>query len=101
MFGLSKVLRMGEGRKIKRLQKIAEEVLALEPEMADLTDEELKAKTDEFKERIANGETVDDLLYEAFAVVREASYRVLGQKHYLVQVMGDYEIGRASCRERV
>ena len=49
MFGLSKVLRMGEGRKIKRLQKIAEEVLALEPEMADLTDEELKAKTDEFK----------------------------------------------------
>ena len=88
MFGLSKVLRMGEGRKIKRLQKIAEEVLALEPEMADLTDEELKAKTDEFKERIANGETVDDLLYEAFAVAREASYRVLGQKHYLVQVMG-------------
>jgi len=79
---------MGEGRKIKRLQKIAEEVLALEPEMADLTDEELKAKTDEFKERIANGETVDDLLYEAFAVAREASYRVLGQKHYLVQVMG-------------
>jgi len=79
---------MGEGRKIKRLQKIAEEVLALEPEMADLTDEELKAKTDEFKERIADGETVDDLLYEAFAVAREASYRVLGQKHYLVQVMG-------------
>ena len=88
MFGLSKVLRVGEGRKIKRLQKIAEEVLALEPEMADLTDEELKAKTDEFKERIADGETVDDLLYEAFAVAREASYRVLGQKHYLVQVMG-------------
>ena len=88
MFGLSKVLRMGEGRKIKRLQKIAEEVLALEPEMADLTDEELKARTDEFKERIADGETVDDLLYEAFAVAREASYRVLGQKHYLVQVMG-------------
>ena len=88
MFGFSKVLRMGEGRKIKRLQKIAEEVLALEPEMADLTDEELKAKTDEFKERIADGETVDDLLYEAFAVAREASYRVLGQKHYLVQVMG-------------
>jgi len=88
VFGLSKVLRMGEGRKIKRLQKIAEEVLALEPEMADLTDEELKAKTDEFKERIADGETVDDLLYEAFAVAREASYRVLGQKHYLVQVMG-------------
>jgi len=79
---------MGEGRKIKRLQKIAEEVLALEPEMADLTDEELKAKTDEFKERIVDGETVDDLLYEAFAVAREASYRVLGQKHYLVQVMG-------------
>ena len=88
MFGLSTVLRMGEGRKIKRLQKIAEEVLALEPEMADLTDEELKAKTDEFKERIVDGETVDDLLYEAFAVAREASYRVLGQKHYLVQVMG-------------
>ncbi|MDO4630706.1 MAG: preprotein translocase subunit SecA [Corynebacterium sp.] len=88
MFGLSKVLRMGEGRKIKRLQKIAEDVLALEPEVADLTDEELKAKTEEFRERLEDGETVDDLLLEAFAVAREASFRVLGQKHYLVQVMG-------------
>lgn len=79
---------MGEGRKIKRLQKIAEDVLALEPEVADLTDEELKAKTEEFRERLEDGETVDDLLLEAFAVAREASFRVLGQKHYLVQVMG-------------
>ncbi|MDO5097591.1 MAG: preprotein translocase subunit SecA [Corynebacterium sp.] len=88
MFGLSKMLRIGEGRKVKRLQKIAEDVLALEPEYADLTDAELKAKTAEFKERIAAGETIDDLLLEAFAVAREASWRVLDQKHYLVQVMG-------------
>ncbi|AKE40713.1 preprotein translocase subunit SecA [Corynebacterium kutscheri] len=88
MFGLSKMLRMGEGRAVKRLKKIAEDVIALEPEYSDLTDDELKAKTEEFKKRLDEGETVDDLVLEAFAVAREASWRVLGQKHYLVQVMG-------------
>lgn len=88
MFGLSKILRIGEGRAVKRLSKIADEVLALESQYADLTDAELKAKTTEFQKRIADGETVDDLILEAFAVAREASWRVLGQKHYHVQVMG-------------
>lgn len=88
MFGLSKMLRMGEGRAVKRLDKIAQQVIELEDEYAALTDDELKAKTPEFKERIANGESTDDLLLEAFATAREASFRVLGQKHYHVQVMG-------------
>lgn len=88
MLGLSKMLRVGEGRAVKRLKKIAESVLELEDEYAALSDQELKDKTEEFKQRLANGETLDDLLLEAFATAREASFRVLGQKHYLVQVMG-------------
>ncbi len=99
MFGLSKMLRIGEGRKVKRLQKIAEDVLALEPHYEDLTDEELKDKTTEFKERIAEGESLDELLLEAFAVAREASWRVLGQKHYLVQVMGGAALHFGSVAE--
>nr|WP_199336392.1 preprotein translocase subunit SecA [Corynebacterium diphtheriae] len=82
------MLRVGEGRAVKRLKKIADDVIALEADYTDLTDEELKAKTHEFQERIAQGESVDDLLLEAFAVAREASWRVLGQKHYPVQIMG-------------
>lgn len=88
MFGLSRLLRVGEGRTVKRLNKIAQDVLALEDEYAALSDEELKAKTGEFKTRLADGESLNDLLLEAFATAREASWRVLGQKHYLVQVMG-------------
>ncbi len=88
MFGLSKLLRVGEGRTVKRLQSIANEVIALEDDYQKLTDEELRAKTAEFKERLSNGETVNDLLLEAFAVAREASWRVLGQKQYPVQIMG-------------
>ncbi|OKX93719.1 preprotein translocase subunit SecA [Corynebacterium glutamicum] len=88
MFGLSKVLRVGEGRAVKRLHKIADQVVALEEKFANLTDEELKAKTAEFKERIAGGEGLDEIFLEAFATAREASWRVLGQKHYRVQIMG-------------
>ncbi|WIM72941.1 preprotein translocase subunit SecA [Corynebacterium suedekumii] len=88
MFGLSKLLRAGEGRTVKRLSKIADDVIALEDEYTSLTDAELKAKTDEFKARLADGEDLDSILLEAFATVREASWRVLGQKHYHVQVMG-------------
>ncbi|MBZ8176876.1 preprotein translocase subunit SecA [Corynebacterium sp. 3HC-13] len=88
MFGLSKLLRAGEGRVLKRLRKIADDVIALEDDYAKLSDEELKAKTQEFRDRIQAGETIDDLLLEAFATAREASWRVLGQKHYPVQVMG-------------
>nr|WP_208400768.1 preprotein translocase subunit SecA [Corynebacterium glutamicum] len=88
VFGLSKVLRVGEGRAVKRLHKIADQVIALEDKFANLTDEELKAKTAEFKERIAGGEGLDEIFLEAFATAREAAWRVLGQKHYHVQIMG-------------
>lgn len=88
MFGLSKLLRAGEGRVVKNLEKIAKDVLALEDEYRELSDEELRAKTDEFKGRIADGEGLDSILLEAFATAREASARVLKQRHYLVQVMG-------------
>ncbi|MDO4910265.1 MAG: preprotein translocase subunit SecA [Corynebacterium sp.] len=85
---LSKILRVGEGRAINRLKKTAEQVMALDEQFSALSDDELKAKTAEFKERLENGETVDDILLEAFATAREASWRVLGQKHYIVQIMG-------------
>ncbi|MFG1781891.1 preprotein translocase subunit SecA [Rhodococcus oryzae] len=85
---LSKLLRVGEGRMVKRLKHIAEHVSTLSPDVEALSDAELHAKTAEFRERYARGETLDELLPEAFAVAREASWRVLGQKHYTVQVMG-------------
>ncbi|WP_207840175.1 preprotein translocase subunit SecA [Williamsia soli] len=85
---LNKLLRVGEGRMVKRLDAIASHVETLDKEIEALSDEELRAKTDEFKKRIAEGETLDDLLPEAFAVAREASWRVLSQKHFHVQIMG-------------
>ncbi|WKD61800.1 preprotein translocase subunit SecA [Corynebacterium ciconiae DSM 44920] len=88
MLGLSKLLRMGEGRAVKRLRNLADQVIAVESDYEKLSDDELRAKTDEFKKRLEDGETVDDLVVEAFAVAREASWRVLGQKHYPVQIMG-------------
>ncbi len=88
MLGLSKLLRAGEGRTVKRLNKIAKDIVALEGDFEALTDEELKGKTDEFRSRLDNGEDLNDILLEAFATVREAAWRVLGQKHYLVQLMG-------------
>ena len=88
MFGLSKLLRAGEGRTVKRLGKMADDVIALEDKYAELSDEELKAKTDEFKTRLKDGEEMNDILLEAFATVREAAWRVLDQKHYRVQIIG-------------
>ncbi len=88
MFGLSKLLRAGEGRTVKRLDKMAEQVIALEDDFAALSDDELKAKTAEFKQKLADGATLEDILLEAFATVREAAWRVLNQKHYKVQIMG-------------
>ncbi|WCZ33995.1 MULTISPECIES: preprotein translocase subunit SecA [Corynebacterium] len=88
MFGLSKLLRAGEGRTVKRLAKIADQVMALDDEYSALADEELKAKTVEFKDKIADGASLDDILLDAFATAREASWRVLGQKHFKVQIMG-------------
>ena len=75
-------------RELKRVKPIADKVMALEPEIEKLSDSELRAKTDEFKKRIADGEDLDSLLPEAFAVMREASWRVLGMKHFYVQVIG-------------
>ncbi len=75
-------------RELKKVEPIAKKVMELEPEIQKLTDFELKAKTQEFKKRYADGETLDDLLVEAFAVMREASWRVLGMKHFYVQVIG-------------
>ena len=89
MLGLSKILRMGEGRAVKRLDKIAEQVIALEDKYSKLSDEELRAKTDEFKKLVQeDGKSLDDIMLDAFATAREASWRVLGQKHYKVQIMG-------------
>ena len=85
---LDRILRAGEGRTLKRLQKIAVEINTGETVIAALTDEQLRAKTEEFRNRFNDGETLDDLLPEAFAVVREAAKRTLGQRHYDVQMMG-------------
>ncbi|BCI80461.1 MULTISPECIES: preprotein translocase subunit SecA [Mycolicibacterium] len=85
---LSKLLRIGEGRMVKRLQKVADYVNTLSDDVEKLSDDELRAKTEEFKKRIAGGESLDDLLPEAFAVAREAAWRVLDQRHFDVQVMG-------------
>src|SRR6266513_1966325 len=85
---LEKVLRLGEGRRLKRLQSQAEYVATLEPEFEQLSDEDLAAKTVEFKQRYENGETLEELLFEAYAAVREAAKRTLGQRPFDVQVMG-------------
>ncbi len=85
---LDKILRAGEGRLLKKLDSIAAQVNALEEDFVDLTDDELRAKTDEYKERYGAGESLDALLPEAFATVREAAKRTLGQRHYDVQIMG-------------
>ena len=85
---LNKLLRAGEGKMVRRLTSIADHIETLEEDYLDLTDAELRALTDEFKQRYVDGETLDELLPEAFAVVREAARRTLGQFHYHVQLMG-------------
>src|SRR6204780_4521970 len=84
----TRVLKAGEGKKVRRLAELVPLVNELEPEMEALSDDELAHRTDLFKERYANGETLDDLLVDAFATVREAAWRVLGQRHFDVQLMG-------------
>ena len=97
---LEKVLRVGEGRVLRKLENYAKQVNELEDDFTHLSDEELKAETDVLRERYGNGESLDDLLPEAFAAVREASKRTLGLRHFDVQVMGGAalhlgKIGRA------
>ncbi|MBW3546896.1 MAG: preprotein translocase subunit SecA [Actinobacteria bacterium] len=85
---LDRILRAGEGRKFKAIAGLVPEINALEAEVAALSDEALTGKTGEFRQRLANGEDLDDLLIEAFAVVREAAKRTIGQRHFDVQLMG-------------
>jgi preprotein translocase subunit SecA len=85
---LNKILRAGEGKILRKLHRIADQVTSIEEDFINLSDAELRALTDEYKERYADGESLDDLLPEAFATVREAAKRVLGQRHYDVQLMG-------------
>jgi preprotein translocase subunit SecA len=96
---LNRLLRAGETRTVKRLGKIADYVDTFADEIAELTDAELRAKTDEFRERYADGESLDDLLPEAFAVVREAASRTLGQFHYPVQLMGGAALHEGNVAE--
>lgn len=84
----NKLMRAGEGKILRKLHRIADQVNSIEEDFVNLTDAELRALTDEYKERFEGGETLDDLLPEAFATVREAAKRVLGQRHYDVQMMG-------------
>jgi preprotein translocase subunit SecA len=85
---LDRVLRAGEGRILRRLAAVAEQVNVIEADFVGLTDAELRALTEEFRERYADGESLDDLMPEAFATVREAAKRTMGQRHYDVQLMG-------------
>ncbi|HET8591753.1 MAG TPA: preprotein translocase subunit SecA, partial [Nakamurella sp.] len=85
---LSRLLRAGEAKTLKRLAAIAGHINTLEDDYVDLTDAQLREHTDTFRQRLADGETLDDLLPEAFAVVREAAKRTLGQRHFDVQLMG-------------
>ena len=85
---IDKLLRAGEGKKVRALAGLVPDINGLEPEIEELSDDDLQAKTGEFRQRLDNGEPLDDLLIEAFAVIREAAQRVIGQRHYDVQLMG-------------
>ena len=88
-----------EYKELERFQKIADEIDALDEEMSKLTDKQLKAKTKEFKERLQNGETLEDIKVEAFAVAREAAFRVIGEKPYYVQLLGGLAIHYGNIAE--
>ena len=88
-----------EYKELKRFNKIAEQVMALDEQYSKLTDTELQNKTDEFKNRLANGETLEDILVEAFATAREAAFRIIGEKHYYVQILGGLAIHYGNIAE--
>jgi len=96
---ITKVLRAGETRVLRDLESLAMRVNEFEPAVSSLTDSELRAKTDEFRARLAEGETLDALEAEAYAVVREAARRVLGQRHFDVQVVGAGALHRGMIAE--
>ncbi len=84
---------------MKRIQPLVDKINSYEPQMKALTDDQLKPKTPEFQERLKKGETVNDILPEAFAVCREASVRVLGMRHYDVQLIGGIVLNRGAIAE--
>ena len=96
---VDRLMRAGEGKILRELSKVTDKVNSFEASLINLSDEALRAKTDEFKARLAAGETLDDLLPEAFAVVREAAKRTLGQRHYDVQIMGGAALHRGNIAE--
>ncbi|MEI6216259.1 MAG: preprotein translocase subunit SecA [Actinomycetes bacterium] len=96
---IDKMLRAGEGRAIRALEKIAASVNDFEPAISALSDDELRAKTEEFRAKYGAGSTLDELLPEAFAVVREAARRTLGQRHYDVQIMGGAALHQGNIAE--
>ena len=85
---MDRLLRTGEGKKVRALADLVPDIGALEPEVHQLSDHDLRHRTVEFREQLDNGIDVDDLLIPAFAVMREAANRVIGQRHYDVQLMG-------------
>src|SRR5215470_11042958 len=96
---LAKVIGTQNEREIKRLRPLVAEIGALEPQIKPLTDEQLRGKTAEFKARVAAGESLDDLLVEAFAVVREAGWRVLNMRHFDVQLIGGMVLHNGTIAE--
>ena len=96
---VEKIFGTFSDKELKKIRPIADKVLALEDTMAALTDDELKAKTGEFRKRLEAGETLDDILPEAFAVCREADWRVLGMKPFPVQVIGGIALHRCCIAE--
>ena len=96
---LDKILRAGEGKAVKQLAKIAQEVNKFESQISALDDDGLRNKTSVFKQRHEKGESLDSILPEAFAVVREAAKRTLGQRHYDVQLMGGATLHRGNIAE--
>jgi len=96
---LSKVFGTRNDRVIKRIVPVVERINSLERDLAPLSDAALRAKTPAFRERLARGESLDELLFEAFAVVREASKRALGQRHYDVQLIGGVVLHRGNIAE--
>jgi len=96
---VEKLLRAGEGRTLKKLENVAAQVNAIEDDFAKLTDAELRAETDVFKKRLADGATLDEIMPEAFAAVREASKRTLGKRHFDVQIMGGAALHQGKVAE--
>ena len=94
-----KIFGSANDRFIRKQYKLVNQINSLEPDLIKLSDEELRAKTEEFRERLKNGETLDDLLPEAFATVREASKRVMGQRHYDVQLIGGIVLHKGMISE--